>query len=183
MSETELIHRILKGNTHAFETLVNAYKTMVYSLALRLCNNHEEAEELTQDVFLRVYDNLSSFKGESKLKTWIYRIAFNWCMNKTKTKRAYEKVAFESHFQLAEVEMNAFEQLAHEELNASIREALKQLDRIDALVLTMFYLDEMSVEEIAHVLSFSKPNIKVKLFRARKKLKEIIESNQYWSHE
>lgn len=176
MTEQELIQKILKGNTHAFENVVNANKTMVYSIALRLSKSREEAEELAQDVFMRVYENLHTFQGQSALKTWIYKIAFNWCMNKTKTKRHHESVSYETQFQLSDFTLNAYEQLAQAEMQEALKEALHKLDQVDSIIVTLFYLEEMSIDEISEVLSFSKSNIKVKLFRARKKLKEIIDS-------
>lgn len=178
MTEQELISQVLNGNTHAFERIVNQHKTMVYSLALRISQQTEDAEELAQDVFMRVFENLASFKGESKLKTWIYKIAFNWCMNKTKTKRHYESVSYETQYQLSDFTLNAYEQLAQAEMQEALREAMHKLDQVDSIIVTLFYLEEMSIDEISEVLSFSKSNIKVKLFRARKKLKEIIETKQ-----
>jgi RNA polymerase sigma-70 factor (ECF subfamily) len=183
LSEKELIRQILSGNTHAFELIVNQHKAMVYSLALRICSHTEDAEELAQDVFMRVFENLSSYRGESQLKTWIYKIAFNWCMNKTRTKRKYEQVSFDTQFHLVDEDLNPFEQLTQTEQKVALQRALEEMDKIDSIVLTLFYFEELNINEIAESLSFSKSNVKVKLFRARKKLIEIVEQKNFLNHE
>ncbi len=176
MNEKELIAKVLAGNSHAFAVLVNQHKNMVYSLALQMCKDPMLAEELAQDVFVKVYEKLGEFKGQSKLSSWIYRITINWCYTKLRTKRNYEEVSFADNHLPADDELNALQQLEHNERVESIRQALNDLESMDAIVLTLFHFEELSIEEIVDVTGFSKANVKVKLHRARKKLREIIET-------
>lgn len=167
---------ILRGDQSAFQTLVNQHKNMVYSIALRISKNPQIAEELAQDVFLRVYEKLRDFKHESKLKTWIYRIAINWCLTKTRQFKKWESVSYEEHHQEFESSLDSLETLEIEQRALCVRQALAELDDMDAIVITLFYLEEMSIQEIVETTNFSQGNIKVKLHRARKKLVEVIES-------
>lgn len=80
--EKELISEICKGNTRAFSDFVDNYKDLVFTLSVRMLGNREEAEEVSQDVFIKVYKSLPSFKGDSKLSTWMYRIAYNTCLDR-----------------------------------------------------------------------------------------------------
>lgn len=176
MNEQELIAKVLAGNSHAFAVLVNQHKNMVFSLALQMCKDTMLAEELAQDVFVKVYEKLGEFKGQSKLSSWIYRITINWCYTKLRTKRNYEQVSFEDNHLPADDELNALQQLEHHERVESIRQALNELESMDAIVLTLFHFEEQSIEEIVDVTGFSKANVKVKLHRARNKLREIIET-------
>lgn len=176
MNEQELIAKVLAGNSHAFAVLVNQHKNMVYSLALQMCKDTMLAEELAQDVFVKVYEKLGEFKGQSKLSSWIYRITINWCYTKLRTKRNYEEVSFEDNHLTADDDLNGLEQLEHTERLESIRQALNELESMDAIVLTLFHFEEQSIEEIVQTTGFSKANVKVKLHRARKKLREIIET-------
>ncbi len=176
LNEQELIAKVLAGNSHAFAILVNQHKNMVYSLALQMCKDPMLAEELAQDVFVKVYEKLGEFKGQSKLSSWMYRITINWCYTKLRTKRKYEEVSFGDNHLPADDELNALQQLEHNERVESIRQALNDLESMDAIVLTLFHFEEQSIEEIVDVTGFSKANVKVKLHRARKKLREIIET-------
>jgi RNA polymerase sigma-70 factor (ECF subfamily) len=178
LKELDHIEQVLKGNLHAFEALINAHKTMVFSIALRFAKNEQDAEELTQDVFLRAYENLASFKGHSKFSTWLYKIAFNWCVNKTRTKRIYEPVTYQEHHMKMDTSLNGLELLEREERAALVQKALSELNETDSIVLILFYFEELSIAEIAETLSFSQANIKVKLLRARQRILELIE-NKY----
>lgn len=176
LNEQELIAKVLAGNSHAFAVLVNQHKNMVYSLALQMCKDPMLAEELAQDVFVKVYEKLGEFKGQSKLSSWMYRITINWCYTKFRTKRKYEEVSFEDNHLPTDDALNALQQLEHHERVESIRQALNELESMDAIVLTLFHFEELSIEEIVQTTGFSKANVKVKLHRARKKLREIIET-------
>jgi RNA polymerase sigma factor (sigma-70 family) len=175
LSEQELIAQVLAGNSHAFTVLVNQYKSMVFSLAVQMCKDVHLAEELAQDVFVKVYEKLGEFKGQSKLSSWIYRITINWCYTKLRIKRNFDQVSFEDNNILVESDLNGFELLENAERIVCIRQALSELETMDAIVLTLFYLEEMTIEEIVQTTSLSKANVKVKLHRARKRLLEIIE--------
>ena len=84
IEDQHYINLILNGNPNAFATLVDRYKNMVYTLALKMLTNKEEAEEIAQDTFVKAYHSLNKFKGESKFSTWIYKITYNTCLDRLK---------------------------------------------------------------------------------------------------
>jgi len=170
------IDRIIKGDTQAFAPLVDRYKNLVYTLALRMVKNTNEAEEAAQDTFIKVFRSLEKFKGESKFSTWIYRVAYNTCLDRIKKhKTAPLAVAIDDYGtrQLRATE-NVLDTLAEEERLRAVQECLQQLPGEDAFLLTLYYFEEQSLEEIAKVIGIKPNNVKIKLFRCRKKLGEIM---------
>jgi len=170
------IEKILNGDTAAFAVLVNRYKNMVFSLALKMLNNREEAEEVSQDTFVKIYKNLSGFKGDSKFSTWVYRITYNSCLDRIKTyKKEYNTVGIdeftENQIQTLET---AFDLLDRADRQKSIKECLEKLPAEDEVIITLFYFDELSLAEISKVVGIDKNNVKVKLFRARKRLATVL---------
>ena len=93
-----LINQIIEGDTNAFSVLVDRYKDLVFTLALRMLKNREEAEEVAQDTFIKTYKSLVKFKGDSKFSTWIYKVAYNTCLDRIKKNKKY----------LNDVEINEF---------------------------------------------------------------------------
>jgi len=171
-----IINQIIEGDTKAFSELVNRYKDLVYTLALRMLKNREEAEEVSQDTFIKVFKSLQKFKGDSKFSTWIYKVAYNTCLDRIKKNRKYlndvEINEFTEH-QVKTVE-NAFEVLVEEERNQMIQECLDLLPSDDSFLLTLYYFEEQSLDEIANIVGLTANNVKVKLFRSRKKLTTIL---------
>jgi RNA polymerase sigma-70 factor (ECF subfamily) len=174
--DQHLIERTLKGDMQAFTVLVDRYKYMVYTLAMRMVKNREEAEEISQDTFLRVYNALGNFKGGSKLSTWVYKIAYFRSLDYIKKQGrtpiltaiegAVENTFFEQDGILDKLEQN--------EKKGVIKEALNALPGNDGVLLTLHYFEELSLQEIAEILEISANNVKVKLFRARKRLQHIL---------
>ncbi|TPD72258.1 RNA polymerase sigma factor [Flavobacterium microcysteis] len=170
------IDRIMEGDSQAFAPLVDRYKNLVYTLALRMVKNTEEAEEAAQDTFVKVFRSLEKFKGESKFSTWIYRIAYNTCLDRIKKHKSVPlAVAIDDYGtrQLRSTE-NVLDTLDDEERHRVMQECLQQLPGEDAFLLTLYYFEEQSLEEIAKVIGIKANNVKIKLFRCRKKLGEIL---------
>lgn len=170
------IDQIIKGDTQAFAPLVDRYKNLVYTLALRMVKNTDEAEEAAQDTFVKVFRSLEKFKGESKFSTWIYRVAYNTCLDRIKKyKTAPLEIAIDDYGtrQLRATE-NVLDTLADEERHRAVQECLQQLPGEDAFLLTLYYFEEQSLEEIAKIIGIKPNNVKIKLFRCRKKLGEIL---------
>jgi len=170
------IDRIMEGDSQAFAPLVDRYKNLVYTLALRMVKNTEEAEEAAQDTFVKVFRSLEKFKGESKFSTWIYRIAYNTCLDRIKKHKSVPlAVAIDDYGtrQLRSTE-NVLDTLDDEERHRAMQECLQQLPGEDAFLLTLYYFEEQSLEEIAKVIGIKANNVKIKLFRCRKKLGEIL---------
>ena len=177
IEDQHYINLVLKGNTNSFTTLVDRYKDMVYTLALKMLNNKEEAEEIAQDTFIKVYHSLNKFKGESKFSTWIYKITYNTCLDTIKKNKKKQKVQYIEDF--SEHQTKALESILDtiddKEKNQAIQECINQLPNDEAFLLTLFYFDSQSVEEISKIMDINVSNIKVKLFRTRKKLASILQ--------
>jgi len=175
-NDQDCIQKILEGDIQKFSILVNQYKDLVYTLALRMCKNKEEAEEVSQDTFIKVYKSLNTFKNESKFSTWLYRIAYNTCLdNLRKNKRQQQTVSIDefTENQLKTLD-NIFETMEQEERKQTIQNCLQRLPSEDNFLLTLYYFEELSLNEISKIIN-AKPNyVKVKLYRSRKRLTSIL---------
>lgn len=170
------ITKILNGDNAAFAVLVNRYKNMVFTLAMRMLKNKEEAEEISQDTFLKIFKSLNKFKGDSKFSTWVYRIAYNSCLDRIKTyKRHYDTVGIDefTEHQVRTLE-TAFDVMERSDREKSVKECLQRLTPDDSVLITLFYYEELSLQEISKVVGIEQNNVKVKLFRARKRLATIL---------
>ena len=176
IEDQHYINLVLNGNTNSFATLVDRYKDMVYTLAVKMLNNKEEAEEIAQDTFIKIYNALNKFKGESKFSTWVYKITYNTCLDALKKKKKINNVSYIEDF--SEHQTKALEEILdsidEKERNQTIQDCLEELPSDEAFLLTLYYFDDQSVEEIAKVINISTDNVKVKLFRTRKKLATIL---------
>ncbi len=171
------IGQILEGNSNAFSFIVDRHKNKAYNLAFRMCGSHEEAEELAQDSFLKAYRSLKSFKMKSSFATWLYRIVYNTTISHIRTKKKgilslEDFPADASDFIGSDISEEAAER---EYRNSLVNFALQKIREDERGLISLYYYDEMSTEEISEVTGISKSNIKVKLFRARQKMQEIIE--------
>ena len=175
-NDQKIINQILEGDTNAFSVLVDNYKDLVFTLAMRMVKNREEAEEVSQDTFIKVYKSLNKFKGNSKFSTWIYRVAYNTCLDRLKKiKREYNVVAIDefTEHQVKTLD-NALNQMEEQEHKQKIQECLQLLPSDDSFLLTLYYFEDQSLEEISKVVGLTANNVKVKLFRSRKKLTSIL---------
>jgi len=177
--EKELISEIHAGNTRAFSNLVDGYKDLVYTLAIRMLGNREEAEEVSQDVFIKVYKSLPNFKGDSKISTWIYRIAYNSCLDRIKKiKKKRMQMDLDHLDQIAYADLDtAYHKMVEAERTQIIDECLSQLSPEDAGVLTLFYLEEKNLQEMEETTNLPANTLKVRLFRARKRLASVMEKH------
>lgn len=173
------INKVINGDTNAFSYLVDSYKNMVYSLAFKMTKNREEAEEISQDTFIKAYKNLSKFKGDSKFSTWLYRIAYHTSLDnikKNKNNNSTFDINEITYNQIKSVD-NILEGIERKERAKLIEACLNKLTDDERSIIWMFYFDELSLKEIMAVTDFSEANLKVKLHRARKKLLAIVEEN------
>lgn len=174
-----IIQAVLQGRQQAYAILVERYKQYVFSLALRYVPERELAEELAQDVFVKAYKNLASYRGESKFSTWLYTIVHTTCLSHMRKKGNLLKAVEEDKLVALQDAMDHDPPYGHLERNSRkiiLDTAMQQLPDTDAQVLSLFYIASQSVEEIAAIMNMSTTNVKVRLFRARAKLKEIIET-------
>lgn len=176
INDQHYINLILSGDTNAFAVLVDRYKQLVFTLAFKMVKNREEAEEIAQDTFIKVYKYLPKFKGESKFSTWIYKVTYNSCLDRLKAyKREQPIVAIDSYTenQIKSLD-NTLDAIENKERQQMIQDCLNLLPSEDSFLLTLFYFEEQSLEEISKVMNISPNNAKVKLFRSRKKLASIL---------
>jgi len=171
-----LINQIIAGDTNAFTLLVDRYKDLVFTLALRMLKNREEAEEVSQDTFIKTYRSLHKFKGDSKFSTWIYKVAYNSCLDQIKKNKKHLNNVEINEFTKHQVKTmdNAFDALVEEERNQLIQDCLHVLPSDDSFLLTLYYFEEQSLDEIANIVGLTANNVKVKIFRSRKKLAHIL---------
>lgn len=173
-SDSELIKSVLKGNMYAFNHLINKYKAQVFYLSLKILSVREEAEEVAQDVFVKVYHKLGKFKGESKLSTWIFRITYNECISRIRKGRKHRNVENIEAYDFGFVEKN-YQEIDEQARAALLERCLDELDDENRAIVVMFYYHDHSVEEIAEITGLSKTNVKTRLFRARKCLLHFME--------
>jgi len=176
LNDQHYIDKVLQGETNAFAVLVDRYKDMIFTLGLKMVKNREEAEEVAQDTFIKIYNSLTKFKGESKFSTWIYKIAYNTCLDRLKkSKKDDLNISideFSSH--LIKTMDNALSALEDKERKQAIQNCLNLLPREDNFLLTLFYFEDQNLEEIGKVMNINANNVKVKLFRSRQKLATIL---------
>jgi RNA polymerase sigma-70 factor, ECF subfamily len=180
LTDAEIIESVIKGNQSDFEMLVDRYKNKAYSLLSNMLKDKMEAEEVLQDAFLKAYYGLKNFKHESKFSTWFYRIVYNTALTRlSAAKRKIEKDMFSIDDDLHIFDESFSNQSEKKDLNIFINELVAKLPSNYASVITMFYLEEMSCEEISEVTNLTVSNVKVLLYRARNALKNIIMKNKY----
>ncbi|HCC70979.1 MAG TPA: hypothetical protein DEQ09_07510 [Bacteroidales bacterium] len=171
------ISLILSGNREAFSVIVERYQDNVYNLALKICNSREDAEEIAQDSFIKVFRSLVTFKGKSSFTTWLYRIVYNTSITFIRTNKpgvlSLQDFPADSVDFIRDCETE--EDADIEYMKILLAFALQKLGHEDRAIITMHYYEDMSQNEISSITGLSRSNIKVRLFRARKKMQQIIE--------
>lgn len=176
LSDQHYINQIIQGDTNVFSVLVDRYKDMIFTLALKMVKNREEAEEVSQDTFVKVYNSLNKFKGDSKFSTWIYKITYNTCLDRLKKNKKKESTISIDEFSdyLVKTMDNALSALEEKERKQTIQNCLNLLSSEENFLLTLYYFDDQNLDEIAKIMGINSNNVKVKLFRSRKKLAVIL---------
>ena len=179
LSDQEIIDSVRKGNSSDYSILVNRYKNKAFSMLNRMLNNEFDAEEVLQDCFLKAYKSLVNFKGESKFSTWFFRIVYNTALTKLSSKKRRtenEMSSIEEHFDL-ESEYGS-DEIEKKDVNQLIYDTISKLPERYSAIITMFYLNEMSIEEISEVMQITVSNVKVMLYRSRNSLRDLIMKNK-----
>lgn len=186
--EAKLIERLVARDERAFNELVQAYGRRVSALVLRMLGNRAEAEDLTQEVFVQVFKAIGTFRGDSKLSTWIYRIAVNLCKNRSKylrVRHAGEQDELEAVAErvplgqatkanVAQIE-RPDEAMAGKQVERIVQNAILQIDPTFRECLILRDVEELSYEEIEQITGLAAGTVKSRIFRARAQLKEIVE--------
>lgn len=176
--EQELIRRILHGESDRYAELVDRYARMIQTLVVRIIDRPEEAEEVTQDVFVKAFRQLGSFSGRSSFQTWIYRIACNTALSharRTRRRNTLTGIDERRLGLLPDEEVERLEEwVAHERQLEALTRAVARLEADERALITLFYYEERSVNECAAILGLQENNVKVRLHRIRKKLYLLI---------
>jgi RNA polymerase sigma factor, sigma-70 family len=171
---------VLRGESSLYASLVKRYQNFVFTIALRYIPNRHDAEEIAQDVFVKAYRSLADFRGDSKFSTWLYTIVTTTCITFLRKKKPEvhsldnEKVVEVADNQHAGFKANQVEQKSKAQM---VNKAIQLLSINDARILTLFYQGEQSLEEIGRIIGAEPNTVKVKLHRARTRLKEKMEKH------
>lgn len=176
--DTDIIQLVLQGQITAYAVLVERYQNFVFTIVLRYVASREDAEEVSQDIFIKAYRSLPDFKGASKFSTWLYTITTTSCLTFLRKKKlAVQSLDDEKLFAAVEkqdggIPANQIEQKSRVNM---VNEAIMMLAPDDAQILTLFYKGEQTLEEIAKILGKEPNTVKVQLHRARTRLKEKMQ--------
>ncbi len=183
MQDREIIEQIIHGDTDKYRLIIDKYKNKVFGIIYSFCGQTCDCEDIAQNVFIKIFKALPKFKFESEFSTWIYRIVINEAITISK-KNKYDIVPLEVNssedeeqsniIDFLKSEDNTEESLIREELNKNLHKAISQLKDNYRAVITLRDIEDYSYEEIAKMLNVSTDNVKIWLFRARAKLKEIL---------
>ena len=177
--EAHIIKEILSGKTEHYEYFLDCYGQQVFVLVDRIVSCQEEAEELTQDVFIKAFQQLSSFKAESSFSTWIYRIATNTALSAIR-KRKNEVIRLDDSVfaNLSDTQVDGALEDDSEEQLQRLQRAMEQLEADERALITLYYMEEKSLAEVAFIVGLTEANVKVKLHRIRKKLYIFIKNQE-----
>ena len=179
MTDTKLqIERILSGDQTAFRSLVEQYQRLVSHIVFRMIAAKEDREDICQDVFMRIYQNLSDFRSESKLSTWIASIAYNACLNHLEKRKLVPLEELNSPEQSLESFLERHKRpdeiTEEKEVGALLESEINRMPATFRTILTLYHLDDMSYTQISEVMRLPEGTVKSYLFRARKLLKERL---------
>lgn len=184
MIETELIAAVKQGNQNAFRKLVESYQEMVYRVAYGFLHSAEEADDLSQEVFIEIYESIGKFRQEAGLRTWIYRITVNKSLNQLQKNKRKQIIRRVENFFSGEAAGNPLwkatdgitpvQLLEQKEQEALIRKAINSLPENQKVAFTLHKYDDLSYKEIAEVMELSVSAIESLIHRARLKLRQKL---------
>jgi RNA polymerase sigma-70 factor (ECF subfamily) len=180
VSDNVYVQRVNAGDIQAFTMIVSRYGGMVFTIVRKIVDSREDAEDITQEVFIKVFQSLKKFRGESNFSTWLYRIAYNTTMSELRKKKLFCVRAEDN----ATVDNGLLTDDSDEDVEIKLQyleKALKLLPPDEIFLITLHYMDEQSIDEICKISNLSVSNIKVKLHRIRKKL--AVEINKLMQDE
>jgi RNA polymerase sigma-70 factor (ECF subfamily) len=169
------IDKVLAGQTASYTFLIERYKSMVFTIAMKIVRNREDAEEVAQDCFIKAYQKLETYKGESKFSTWLYSIVYRTAISRIRKKQIELSDISDKMYKIPEDSVDPLELMKYEEQREFVGKAINLLPEMDAALVTLYYLNDSSVEEIEQITGLSNSNVKTKLFRARKKMYDILQ--------
>lgn len=172
-SDIDIINQCLRGNTDLFETLITRYKKLVFNTAYRMMGNKEEAEDVSQEVFIRIYKSLSKYNPEYKFATWVIRITTNLCLDFLRKRKA-DTVPMEEQYDLHDNQFTPEEEYIRREKQKQVQEAINKLPDKYKQFLILFHQRNYTYQEIMDITGESLTIVKNRLYRARQMLKEKL---------
>jgi RNA polymerase sigma-70 factor (ECF subfamily) len=176
VNERELVERCRRGDEGAFQELVDGYKNLVYALIARTVQDRTRAEDLAQDVFLRIHRGLPYFRGEARLSTWIYRIVANVCVqDRAQGQAPHSVVSLDDTHARVRVPGAADRQFTDLELRDRLEKAIARLPAQQRLLVAAHYLQGVQYEDLAEALRLPLGTVKTQLYRAKQQLRRLLE--------
>ena len=176
--DNHYIEKVIAGETAAYAFLVNRHKDLVFTIALKIVHNREDAEEVAQDTFVKAFHKISTFRQDSKFSTWLYRIAFNESVSKTRL-RKFDEVEIQDDLMESVADEDVEDGimgLGRQEQQQAVKLLMERLPEHDQLLINLFYMQGIPVREIGEITGMSESNVKVRLHRLRKKI--YVELNE-----
>jgi len=178
-----VVSYIVKGKTELFSVIIDRYQSKVFSTAFHYTHDHEEARDLTQEIFIKLYNNLQKYKGKASFSTWLYRIAVNRCIDWTRKKKPQTVSAISDG---SEEELDIYdtiadsgggpeEDLIKQENAVYLRKLVESLPEIYKTVIILYYFEDFSPQEISEIIGVPKRTIDTRLFRGKNLLKLRME--------
>ena len=177
--DNELVKQVCMGETQLFRLLIERHQQHIFNLCYRMLQQFEEADDATQDTFLKAYRSLKQFRGDARLKTWLCRIARNECLNRLRHENMAsldQQLTTDYSFQIADSTPSPLELIEQRETQSIVHEAINKLPHQYRLVITLFHLNGLSYEEISQVMEIPMGTVKTYIFRARELLKSKLQA-------
>ncbi len=176
MEDRIYIEQVLSGKTAAFAVLVDRYKDYAFTIAKRVLRSSEEAEEVSQDAFMKVFQKLHTYDHSSKFSTWLYSIVFRTAISQLRKKGLdYSETDVTTLDHITAEERDPEAELTDKDTAIHVRKVVDKLPVAESVIVTLYYMDGASVKEIAEIMEMTEGNVKVRLMRSRKKLRELLE--------
>ncbi|MDR0660478.1 MAG: RNA polymerase sigma factor [Prevotellaceae bacterium] len=169
LEDIECIRKVRSGDIGAFAVIVDRYKAIVFNIVCKIINDRQHAEDITQDVFIKVFRSLGKFKEKSKFSTWLYSITYNTTISAIRKIKS-RCIIFNDSLQDAENSelLDELDAVSKEEKLKCLEQVLKQMPVEDSLLITLHYIEEQPVASVAEITGLSQSNVKIRLYRIRK---------------
>jgi len=179
-SDTIYIDRVINGDTGAFAYLVEKYQNMVYTLALKVLGNKEDAEDAAQEIFVKCYRALNRYNGQAAFSTWLYKITYNHSIDILKKKnRKWHAIEWKNDLEPDVLRHQSLdEKIDLKEIQLVLKEAIHRLSQDEQVIVTLYYYEDLPLRDIAEIIGIRENNVKIKLFRIRSKLLELLKSKK-----
>ncbi len=181
MVDDAVLEKIRAGDAAAFKLLVYTYQNKIFNLVHKLISRREDAEEVTQDIFIKIYKSIHTFRKEAQLSTWIYRIAYNAALNHLKkSKKQVHTTDMNGVLKEASSEITHTDNTFETQAMQMLYQAIMQLPTQEKTIILLYYYEDCTIKELGKILGLSTANIKVKLHRIRKKLKKVKHKQAFY---